>query len=199
MEEVVDGPSDAFADVVDVLQVFDGGGTDRFERAEVLGEVSGTGAAHEPDAETVQQVFEATLLGGGNSVKDVFGAFLGHAFLRFEVFERKAVQVRNALDFSCGNQACDESGAEVLDVHGLAAHEMFEQTLHLRRAVHVFAAENDFVVDVGERLAAYGAFFGGGHGDGPRRAEFFLDVGDFRDDFAALLDADGVAVMQVQA
>ena len=199
VEEVVDGLSDAFADVIHVLQILYGGGTDRFERAEVLREVSGAGAAHEADTETVQQVFEATSLGGGDGVKDVFGALLGHAFLRFEVFECKAVQVRDALDFTRGNQACDKGGAEIFDVHGLAAYEMLEQALHLRRAVHVFAAENDFIVDVGERFAANGAFFGGGHGDGPRRAEFFLDVGNFRDDFAALLDADGVAVMQVQA
>ena len=76
----------AFADVGHVLQIFDSGGTDRFERAEVLREVSGAGAAHEADTETVQQVFEATSLGGGDGVKDVFGAFLGHAFLGFQVF-----------------------------------------------------------------------------------------------------------------
>ena len=199
MEEVIDGFPDAFADVGDILQVFDGGGTDRFEGAEMLGEVSGAGAAYESNSETMQQVFEATFLRCGNSVEDVFGALLGHAFLRFQVFEREAVQVRNALDFARGNQACDKGGAEVFDIHGLAAYEMFEQALYLCRTVHVFAAENDFVVDVGERLAAHGAFFGGGHGDGPRRAQVLLDVGDFRDDFTALLDADGVAVMQVQA
>ena len=75
---------------------------------------------------------------------------------------------------------------------------MFEQALHLRLAVHVFAAENDFTVDVGEGLAAFGALCGGNDRLGPNGAKFLLDVGDFWDDFATLLNAHRISVVQVQ-
>ena len=166
VEEIVDGFSDAFAHVIHVLQIFDGRRADFIQRAEVFREVPRTGAAHEADAEAVQQVFEAAFLGGGDGVVHVLCALLGHAFLRFQVLDGEAVQVGNALDFTRGDEACDKGGAEIFDVHGLAAHEMLEQALYLRLAVHVFAAEDDFAVDVRERLTAYGAFFRSGHGDG---------------------------------
>ena len=76
---------------------------------------------------------------------------------------------------------------------------MLEQALHLRRAVHVFAAEDDFAVDVREGLATDRALVGSGHRLGACRAQVLLDVGNLRDDFAALLDADGVAEMEVQS
>ena len=199
VEKFIDGLADAFADVGHVLQFFDGRGADLFERAEMLRDVSGAGAAYKADAESVQQVFETFLLGGLDSVEYVFRAFLRHAFLRFQVFECEAVQVGNALDFACRKEACNKGGAEILDVHRFAAHEMFEETLYLRLAVHVFAAEDDFAIDVRERFAADGAFFGSDDGGGSGGAEFSFDIRNFGDDFSAFFYADGIAVMQIES
>lgn len=74
----------------------------------------------------MQQVLEAPFLGGFDGVEDVFRALLRHAFLAQEVFHREAVEVRDALDFSGFQEACDKARTEVFDVHRLAAHEMFE-------------------------------------------------------------------------
>ena len=61
VEKFVNGFSDAFTDVSHVLQFFDSRCADFFERAEMLCDVTGTGAADKADAETVQQVFETAL------------------------------------------------------------------------------------------------------------------------------------------
>ena len=76
MEKVIDGLSDAFAHVGHILQIFDGSRADFFKSAEMLGDVPCAGAAYKTDAETVEQVFQTPFLGGGDGVKDVFGAFL---------------------------------------------------------------------------------------------------------------------------
>ena len=133
-----------------------------------------------------------------DGVKDVFRALLRHAFLRFQVFERKSVKVWNALDFTGGKETCDKRWPEIFDVHRFAANEMLEQTLHLCLTVHVFATENHFAVDVCELLTAHRAFFGCHDGGGSGGTQLALDIGDFRDDLATLLYADCVAVVQVK-
>ena len=75
---------------------------------------------------------------------------------------------------------------------------MFKQALNLRLAVHVFATENDFAINVRKGFSADGAFVRCGHGLGAGRAQFFFDVGNFRDDLATLLYADGVAEVKVE-
>lgn len=97
-EELDDGLGDARADLVDLLQLFGGGESQGFHRAEVGGEELGGALADEADAKGKQEAGEACGLREGELIEKGLGRLFAHAVELEKVFLAERVEVGEGAD-----------------------------------------------------------------------------------------------------
>src|SRR5215211_309008 len=149
---------DGGADPADVGQLLLGGGGDRLQGLEAVGEQGGHGAADVADGQADQQPVQGTLLGGLDRPQQVGDGAVLVAAQGGQVVGGDPVDVGRVVELAGLDQGGDGLLAQVLDVHGPAAGEVDQGPPALGRAAGgVGAAGGRLALGPDQRGAALGA------------------------------------------